>query len=186
MKCEVEITNVWATFNIPESVIRDFNKSHNVPENLLSSFKIACQNGFCPFEHVDGDWEFSEFSTMYAHKNQGNTWSEFDDENNIESDTLSNEIRYDLSNSWTRQEFLDEFGAWDVDNLGLKWPADSRILEMIDTDTVYDTEDTAELRIELYHQVFIPCLENKLWDSPEAEEEKINLETIISYWEYVV
>lgn len=172
MKCEVEITNVWATFNIPESVIRDFNKSHNVPENLLSSFKIACQNGFCPFEHVDGDWEFSDFSTMYAHKNQGDTWSEFDDENNIESDTLSNQIRYDLSSSWTREEFLDEFSAWDVENtFGLEFPED-----------VVDEDD----RDNFYYDAFIHLLENKLWDSRAAEEEKINLKTIISYWEYVV
>lgn len=172
MKCEVEITNVWATFNIPESVIRDFNKSHNVPENLLSSFKIACQNGFCPFEHVDGDWEFSDFSTMYAHKNQGDTWSEFDDENNIESDTLSNQIRYDLSSSWTREEFLDEFSAWDVENtFGLEFPED-----------VVDDDD----RDNFYYDAFIHLLENKLWDSRKAEEEKINLKTIISYWEYVV
>lgn len=87
MKCEVEITNVWATFNIPDEVIIEFNKEHNVPEHLLGSFKVADALGFDAF-HWAGqncrDWEFSEFSEMYAYKNQsGNTWSEFDDDNNV-------------------------------------------------------------------------------------------------------
>ena len=83
MKCEVEITNVWATFNIDKEVIIEFNKEKGVPEHLQSSFKVACALGFDAFEHADGNWEFSEFSTMYAYKNQsGETWSEFDDENN--------------------------------------------------------------------------------------------------------
>lgn len=92
MKCEVEVTSMWVTFNIDEEVIIEFNKSHGIPENLQSSFKIASALGFDAFEYADGDWEFSESSLMYAYKNQsGECWSEFDDEENNITDEVVKE-----------------------------------------------------------------------------------------------
>ena len=70
---------MWVEFNIDEQLIIEFNRSHGIPDNLQSSFKIAHALGFDVFKFVDGDWEFSEDSLMNVDKNQsGNVWSEFD------------------------------------------------------------------------------------------------------------
>tara|TARA_Y100000591_G_C21671428_1_gene613137 strand:- start:371 stop:652 length:282 start_codon:yes stop_codon:yes gene_type:complete len=79
MKCEVEITNVWATFDIDVKDIISFNKHHNAPEDKLESFQFAFENGFNPFNYVDGNWDFSSASFENAHKNtSGKAWSESD------------------------------------------------------------------------------------------------------------
>ena len=93
------------------------------------------------------------------------------------SDELANHLRKqeqetNIINSYTREEFLDEFSAWDVENtFGLEFPED-----------VVDDDD----RDDFYYNAFIHRLENKLWDSPKAEETSFELNSILSYWEDVV
>lgn len=84
--------------------------------------------------------------------------------------TLKKQI--DMREGYTREEFLDEFSAWDVENtFGLEFPED----------VVGEDEQD-----EFYYDVFIIRLENKLWDSPKAEETKFQLGSILSFWEDVV
>ena len=39
MKCEVEITNLWARFDIDPEYIIDHNRQNGAPQHLLKSFK---------------------------------------------------------------------------------------------------------------------------------------------------
>jgi hypothetical protein len=83
MKYEVEITNVWATFDIDEEVIIAFNKKNDVPDHLQKSFRVAYALGFNAFEYTGGDWSFSSETITNAHNNQtGKTWSKFDTADN--------------------------------------------------------------------------------------------------------
>ena len=74
MKCEVQV-KVWLTFDIDESIIIEFNKQHDIPEEVLNNFNLAMAFGFNPFEHAC--WEFSESSVNDVQDNQtGETWCE--------------------------------------------------------------------------------------------------------------
>jgi len=90
MKCEVEITNLWARFDIDPEYIIDHNRQNGAPEHLLESFKFAIKTGFNPFEF--NDWTFSEFSVSQADVNMsGKSWSEFDAKHNINLDGETND-----------------------------------------------------------------------------------------------
>jgi len=93
------------------------------------------------------------------------------------SDELANHLRKQeeenkyIPKGYTREEFLDEFNAADVEGFGLEFPED-----------VVDDDD----RDSFYYDTFIHHLENKLWDSPKAEETSFQLSSILSFWEDVV
>lgn len=83
MKCEVEITNVWVSFDIEIEDIISFNIYHNAPGDKLKSFQFAFDHGFDPFTYTEEDIEFSNASYENAHKNTtGKTWCELDKSSN--------------------------------------------------------------------------------------------------------
>lgn len=98
---------------------------------------------------------------------------------------LEDTTLYDMKKGYTREEFLDEFNSLDVEDLGLEFPEESEMRDVLENDVSEDAE-MDELKDEFYYQCFIQRLENKLWDSPEAENTKYELGSILSFWEDVV
>ena len=90
---------------------------------------------------------------------------------------------YDMKKGYTREEFLDEFNSLDVEDLGLEFPEESEMRDILEDD---ELDEIDELKDEFYYQCFIHRLENKLWDSEEAEKTKYELGSILSFWEDLV
>ena len=95
-------------------------------------------------------------------------------------------MQYNLSNKYTREMFLDDFGPTDIEKLGLKFPEESEMREDLERYLLDDEADLDELKSEFYYQFFIQKLEMKLWDSPQAENTENELSHILSYWKDVV
>ena len=106
-------------------------------------------------------------------------------------DIVTEEQELDMSEGYTRDEFLDEFSHLDAERLGLKFPEVEVLQELIDDNELQDVEDLDlsdetdldEVQREFYYQYFIERLEMKLWGY--NDEEKNTLENILSYWEDV-
>ena len=115
------------------------------------------------------------------------------DNPNFSWNTIDEELlRLEKQTEYTREEFLDTYDECVIEMFGLKFPEAQVLQRLIDDNELKDVEDLdisngfelAEIQGEFYYQFFIQHLESNLWG--RNDEEKHTLETILSYWEYVV